>query len=344
MLNQYKLKHLDIEITKSCNLHCLHCSADGGNEGELSTEEIIRVLEQAKKMGVEKIGLTGGEPLCVLSKLESIARFTANELSIPLHMHTNGTLITDALAKGNGVLTLFESISVTFLGSNAEVHDLMASRKGSFGMLMDGIRLITGAGLPLTCYFVLFSHVGPGYGLLVKMLHSIGVNKFRLLALSPSGKARSVYGRYAANGLQARNFQEMLLDTANELPVSIEAGYCTRLIMPKVKILKGHEACMSGKDRLHINAHGDVFPCRAASGVREFRLGNVREGDYQLSRIWNDSDKLRLMRDISLGKIQACIGCPNSRDCRYGCLVKIFGSGYREIPENCPFKNMFKVQ
>jgi MoaA/NifB/PqqE/SkfB family radical SAM enzyme len=94
-LHTLSLEHIDIEINHQCNLACRHCSARAIKKvcsNELSIPEIKKVLSDAKEMGLRKVGLTGGEPLYDMKKLEAIAAFCVNELQVSLHIHTNGTL------------------------------------------------------------------------------------------------------------------------------------------------------------------------------------------------------------------------------------------------------------
>ena len=59
------LPKLDLNITNRCNFRCVHCAFDSGctNIQEFSLEKIREILEDTKKLGGEKIDITGGEPL-----------------------------------------------------------------------------------------------------------------------------------------------------------------------------------------------------------------------------------------------------------------------------------------
>ena len=62
------------ELTFRCPLQCPYCSNPvdiAKYKEELSTEEWIRVLKEARKMGATQLGLSGGEPL-VRQDLEEI--------------------------------------------------------------------------------------------------------------------------------------------------------------------------------------------------------------------------------------------------------------------------------
>jgi radical SAM protein with 4Fe4S-binding SPASM domain len=133
-----------------------------------------------------------------------------------------------------------------------------------------------------------------------------------------------------------RRFEKDLLESGERLGIHMEAGYCTRLSMPGLKALNGHEKCMSGINRVHINSKGDVFPCTAASGVKELRLGNLKKNGARLEDIWFESNIIRLIREIHNGGIPACAECSRKRKCRAGCTVNACGTMGEETRAICP--------
>jgi MoaA/NifB/PqqE/SkfB family radical SAM enzyme len=57
---------LNAEITFRCPLHCIYCynPVDYARSGrELTTDEWLRVLRQARELGAVQLGISGGEPL-----------------------------------------------------------------------------------------------------------------------------------------------------------------------------------------------------------------------------------------------------------------------------------------
>jgi radical SAM protein with 4Fe4S-binding SPASM domain len=306
---------------------------------ELSEGQIQQTLSQAKELGLRKVGLTGGEPLVDVPKLESVARFCIDELKVPLHMHTNGTIVTENMCRPDGVLTLFEAVSVTFLGGDAETHDYMTKVKGSFERALKGAEIIAEAGLPLTCYYVPTHGTCRGFSELTPRLRGIGVRRIRAMALAPSGRARPIYGETAPPRDEMRQFEKDLLEAGKQLNIHMEAGYCTRLSMPRLAVLNGHEKCMSGINRVHINSKGDVFPCTAASGVKELRLGNLKKNGSKLEDIWFNSEIIKLIREIHNGGITACAECSRKPKCRAGCTVNACGTMSEETRLMCPLTN-----
>ena len=80
------------EITHRCPLHCVYCSNPlqmTAAQRELATEDWVRVFQQAAKLGVLHLHLTGGEPLARPDLTELVAAAS--------HSGLYGNLITSGL-------------------------------------------------------------------------------------------------------------------------------------------------------------------------------------------------------------------------------------------------------
>lgn len=97
MLDQYKrqINYLRISVTDLCNLRCFYCMPKGGvkrlpHNEILSFEEITKIVKVACQYGVNKVRLTGGEPL-VRRGIISLVKMLADIDEIQdLCMTTNG--------------------------------------------------------------------------------------------------------------------------------------------------------------------------------------------------------------------------------------------------------------
>lgn len=333
------LGHIDIEIGHSCNLNCIHCSACAGaadSEKALSLTEIMEILRNARSVGLSRVGLTGGEPLMDMEKLIAVVDYCHDQLGVLIHIHTNGTLVNETMVKAGGVLTLFEAISVTFLSGDAQSHDRLTGKRGAFEQAMFGARVMAEAGLPLTCFFVPFREMCGNVGHLVQELVDIGVKRIRVLALAPSGRARPIYREHVPDTNEIRQLETSLLDRAAVLGLDVEAGYCTRQLLPRVSALSGHETCTSAINRLHISFEGDVYPCTAASGVDELKVGNVRQCGLRIDQLWRESRKLDAIRSARLGLLAECRTCTTKQQCQHACIVNVLGTMDQSVRNRCP--------
>ncbi len=92
MENEFYRAHID--ITGKCNLRCIHCYASEKYNDQIKTEDLFRILKQLKTLGIQRIALSGGEPL-LRPELWDIIEMAPNDISIL----TNAHLITDEFIK-----------------------------------------------------------------------------------------------------------------------------------------------------------------------------------------------------------------------------------------------------
>ena len=94
-----KINYLRISVTDRCNLRCTYCMPECGvdlisHKDILSFEEILEVVKVSVELGVDKIRITGGEPL-VRKGIVDLVEMIAGVPGIKdLAMTTNGTLLS----------------------------------------------------------------------------------------------------------------------------------------------------------------------------------------------------------------------------------------------------------
>ena len=143
---------LRLSVTDRCNYKCVYCRT--GNEGavyaELPIEDYARIVRLFVSLGIEKIRLTGGEPLLRRGLLELIreiagmrASFTGDPLDIALT--TNGHLL--APMAGDLKLAGLNRVTVSMDAVDAETFARITRVPGSFERVRNGIRAAQDAGL-----------------------------------------------------------------------------------------------------------------------------------------------------------------------------------------------------
>jgi len=93
-----RISYLRVSVTDRCNLRCRYCMPKDGiallpRERIVTFEEIVAVVREAVSMGMEKVRLTGGEPLVrrgVVTLVEQLAGIAG---LADLSMTTNGVLL-----------------------------------------------------------------------------------------------------------------------------------------------------------------------------------------------------------------------------------------------------------
>src|SRR3989338_3715565 len=87
-------------ITRTCNLKCIHCYSDSAHErypGELTTKEALSVIDDLAEYRVPAILFSGGEPLFRRDLFELVPY--ASSKGLRLVLSTNGTVINHTVAK-----------------------------------------------------------------------------------------------------------------------------------------------------------------------------------------------------------------------------------------------------
>ena len=93
--------YLRIAINEKCNLRCIYCMPEKGISFEpenklLTREEVIRIIQVAAKLGVNKIRFTGGEPLLRKDLVELISGAVETPGIDSLNLTTNGVLLANS--------------------------------------------------------------------------------------------------------------------------------------------------------------------------------------------------------------------------------------------------------
>jgi len=132
--------------TRKCNLSCVHCYASADSctsPGEMDTAAGEAFIRDLADFGVPVILFSGGEPL-LRKDLFSLANL-ARELGIRVALSTNGTLITEEVAKEIEKVGFAEvGISLDGIGAN---NDRFRGRNGAFAAALAGIRNCIALGL-----------------------------------------------------------------------------------------------------------------------------------------------------------------------------------------------------
>ncbi len=138
-----RLNYLRISITDRCNLQCIYCMPCEGiaklrHEDILTYEEILRLARIAVKLGVDKIRLTGGEPLLRKGIFEFLPRLTFLSGLKDVSLTTNGLYLKDNLEKvrSSGI----KRINVSLDTLHQERFERITGYDG-FQKVWDGIEL-----------------------------------------------------------------------------------------------------------------------------------------------------------------------------------------------------------
>ncbi len=93
-----KIEYVRLSVTDKCNLRCFYCMPKGFKDFEqpenwLTFDEIERVIKAFTELGVDRVRLTGGEPLVRKNLSQLSQRLTALPGLNDLSLSTNATLL-----------------------------------------------------------------------------------------------------------------------------------------------------------------------------------------------------------------------------------------------------------
>ncbi len=146
-----KINYLRLSVTDRCNLRCSYCMPPEGiakrsHSDMLSYEEMFTIARAAVGLGIEKIRVTGGEPLVRKGVVPFLARLAAIPGLKQLVLTTNGLLL-DELAiplRDAGV----QRLNISLDSLRPEVFARI-TRCGDLPRLLAGITAAERAGFPI---------------------------------------------------------------------------------------------------------------------------------------------------------------------------------------------------
>jgi cyclic pyranopterin phosphate synthase len=146
-----QINYLRLSVTDRCNMRCRYCMpAEGipkvGHEDILSLEDLYRVARAAVRLGIEKVRVTGGEPLVRKGIFDLLTRLSEIPGLKQLVMTTNGMLLEQMAGdlRAAGVQRL--NISLDSLRSDTFSA---VTRGADLGRVLAGIAAAEEAGFPL---------------------------------------------------------------------------------------------------------------------------------------------------------------------------------------------------
>ncbi len=142
---------LRVSITDRCNYKCVYCRTGefGAQYPELRIDEYLRLIRLFVDLGIEKVRLTGGEPLLrsglinLIRELAALRTLSGNTLD--LAVTTNGHLLSDMAQplRDAGL----NRITVSMDAVDAGTFERITRVPGSFSQVLAGIRAAKAAGL-----------------------------------------------------------------------------------------------------------------------------------------------------------------------------------------------------
>lgn len=288
-------------ITRRCNLKCVHCYAHATATqpaGELSLDQGLALLDDLKAFGVPVVLFSGGEPLMHPQVLTLVER--AVTLGMRAVISTNGTLIDREMAqrlKGFGL----SYVGISLDGTEA-THDRFRGQPGAFAAAMAGVRHCQEAGIKVGLRFTINKHNYQEIPAIFDLIEERDIPRVCFYHLVYAGRGSRLVAA-ALSHAETRAVVDLIIDRTADLfargkPKEVltvdnhaDGPYIyLRLQREKnaraaevLELLRMNEGNNSGRGIGCISWDGEVH---ADQFWRHYSFGNIQ--DRPFSQIWTD--------------------------------------------------------
>lgn len=291
-----------IELTRRCNLRCLHCYVGGsaaGGEPELDTRKMLSVIDEICEAGCLYLLLTGGEPL-LREDFAEIYRH-AKRSGLVVTVFTNATLVDEP------TLEMFQEyppylVEVSLYGASAATYERITGVAGSYERCLRGVRGLLGRKIRVGLKTILMTENRAELHEIREIASGLGV-KFRFdaeifprldggeaplgLRVAPLDAIREEFG----DGEKLRQWQRYFEKTKG-------APLSDRLYL-----------CSAGVSSFHVSAGGSLQPCLMVHGISH----DLRDGSFSVG--WRDV--IPGISELMAGESAQCTRCEKRHLCGY---------------------------
>ena len=318
------------EVTRRCNLNCVHCRASserGPYPGEFDTGKCLSVLDEIAETGSPIVILTGGEPLMRTDIFDLAAHGT--KLGLRMVMATNGTLLTPGITarmKDNGI----RRVSISLDGADAESHDRFRQVQGAFEGALAGIDTLSREGVEFQINTTVTRHNLDQIPALLELAVNLGAAAHHLFLLVPTGRARELRDQ-EIDAMEYERLLRWFYRMRDQVPLHLKATCAPHYyrILRQEANARGEKVtfetygldavtrgCLGGTAFCFISHDGIVQPC----GYLELNCGDLKTSSF--GDVWEGSQVFQRLRDYDAyeGK---CGRCEYLRVCG-GCRARAF--------------------
>src|SRR5512146_2243169 len=175
------------EVTKGCNLRCIHCRASAtelSSPLDLPTGKAVEIISQIANFAKPILVLSGGEPLYRADVLD-LAR-VATDRGLRVALATNGTQVTKAVAK-KAVDAGIRRVSISLDGADAHTHDTFRGTPGAFDAAVQGLRSLQEQGMSVQINMAIARHNARQLPAVLELARRLGADALHTFLLVPVG-------------------------------------------------------------------------------------------------------------------------------------------------------------
>ena len=185
--HEYKPRLIFWEVTKGCNLRCIHCRATATelmSPNDLPTGKALNIISQIADFGNPILVLSGGEPL-FRHDIFQLAEY-ATSRGLRAALATNGTMVTKDIAqkiKDSGI----KRVSISLDGAHATTHDTFRGIPGAFDAAIYGMKNLQQLGVSVQINTTIARHNAHQLPEVLTLARSLGADALHTFLLVPVG-------------------------------------------------------------------------------------------------------------------------------------------------------------
>jgi radical SAM protein with 4Fe4S-binding SPASM domain len=322
----------EVALTWRCNIKCQFCYAsctcigESGEESskeELSTKEFKKVLDIIRHDAeVPSVSFTGGEPV-LRDDLSDLVSYASRSLKMRVNLITNGTLISDRIAKTLKRAGL-ASAQVSIESPDPDIHDHIVGIKNAFQASVSGLQALKNAGVPVHPHATLCRLNQQTLPQMARFAQSLGVDRFSLNMIIPAGRGETA--DLAIKYIEIEKLVLAIKAAAEEAGIRFMWYSPTPIcLFNPVSHQLGNKGCSACEGLLSVDPYGRVLPC---SSWKE-PVGDLLQDGFQAVWFGKQGRSLREKRAAHPG----CRECEDFALCHGACPLYFKVHGYAELEE-----------
>jgi putative heme d1 biosynthesis radical SAM protein NirJ1 len=316
-------------MTRRCNLDCVHCYAyavhpDEVDKTELTTEEGKALIDDLAEFGSPVILFSGGEPL-LRKDLTELAQY-AKDKGMRAVISTNGTLISKEKAMQ------LKDVGLSYVGVSldgmSDINDKFRGHDGAFDDAIQGLKNCQEQGIKVGLRFTINKHNVSDIPAIFELLERENIPRICFYHLVYSGRGSEMVEEDLTHE-ESRKVVDMIVQKTAELhargyPAEVltvdnhcDAPYIYLKLLEEnpqraaevYELLQMNQGNSTGIGIGCVSWNGDVH---ADQFWRHHSFGNVRERKF--SEIWTDTNDslmkgLKDRKDLLRANAPKCARC-----------------------------------
>jgi radical SAM protein with 4Fe4S-binding SPASM domain len=211
------------EVTKGCNLRCIHCRATAtelSSPLDLPLTKALNLIEQVSQYALPILVLSGGEPL-FRADIFQLARY-ATDRGLRVALATNGTLVSKEIARkivDSGV----RRVSISLDGATAATHDAFRAIPGAFEAALRGFRNLKELGMSVQINTTIARHNAHELPAVLDLARAIGADALHTFLLVPVGCGVEIAAEQMVPPQEYEGILNWFYDRAQEGDIELKA-------------------------------------------------------------------------------------------------------------------------